>query len=568
MPSFRHGVLALVAVSTATLFGSLPALAQGPVHTPRVHALVGARIVQAPGRVIEDGTVVIRDGVIEAVGPKAKVTIPPDARVWEMDSLTVYPGLIDLGMVVQEGGGGGGRGGGGQGEEAKKAEAGKDALGHDLSVVTPERVLADELELKGKDKEARRGVGILTVRALPGKGALRGESAILNLGDGEPGKNVLRREAGEVFAFSRAPGGWDSNNYPGSTMGVVAVIRQAFYDARWYKDAQAAYAKHPVGMERPEVNNSWAALETVLNGTTPAVFVTGNVLDLMRADKIGREFGLHFDYLGSGEEYKRLPEVKAAGGKLVIPVDFPEAPDVSTPAKAMGVSTETLRAWDEAPANAAKLHQAGVTFALTANGLKDVGSFRKDVAKAVKAGLPEETALAAVTTVPAGMVGMTDRLGSVDTGKIANLVVADGDLFAEKTKIRSVWVDGNHYDVEEVKPPEGNPAGTWEMTAAVPGGESYPFTLTLEGEPGAITAKLTLMGTEIPADATQSGKAVVVSFDGGAIGVEGTIRFSFEFTGDSANGGGSLPDGTAYGLSGTRTSKPAAAAEPGEGGSR
>jgi hypothetical protein len=227
------------------------------------------------------------------------------------------------------------------------------------------------------------------------------------------------------------------------------------------------------------------------------------------------------------------------------------------------VDLKTLRAWDEAPANPARLHEAGLTFALTAQGLKDIGSFGENVGRAIEAGLPRDVALAALTTAPAAMIGMSERLGSVDAGKIANLTVTDGDLFAEDTKVRAVWIDGNRYEVEDVKPPEGDPRGTWEMTGRTAEG-TYPFTLVLTGKAGALEGVLKMAGNEIPVSVGQSGKSVTVRFDSSPIGMPGTLRLSFEATGDSARGSGRMPDGNGFTVSGTRTAKPA---EPEQGGS-
>jgi hypothetical protein len=514
-----------------------------------VHALTQVRIVQGPGRLVERGTVVIRDGIIEAVG--ASVVPPPDARIWEMDSLTVYPGLIDLAVPVSPADGGKGDG----------EKAGVEPLGHELEVVTPERVLADALTLEDSDREARRGQGFTTVRALPRGGTFRGQAALVNLGDGSLNRNLLRRSAGQVIAFTGNKG----YAYPHSTMGVTAVIRQTFYDTRWYDEAHEVYAAHPVGRERPPTNLALAALSTALAERQPLVLVTGDVLDLLRAGELEREFGISFQFVGSGQEYKRIDEMKRVARSLVIPVSFPETPSVADPGSALDVTLEALRAWDEAPANAVRLHEAGVTFAFTAHGLKDVGSFGKNVGRAIEAGLPPDVALAAVTTVPAGMTGLADRLGSLDAGKIANLTVTEGDLFAEDTKVRAVWIDGDRYPVEEIKPPEGDPRGTWEMVATA-AADTYPFTLVLGGEVGSLNAVITLLGREGGADATQSGTSVIVRFDATSFGVPGVIRFSFEVSGDSARGSGQSPDGEGFTLSGTRTAKPAAAG-PEHGGS-
>ena len=238
-------------------------LAQGQVHTPRVHVLTNVQIWQQPGRMIENGSIVIRDGVIEAVG--ANISVPPDARVWDLDSLMVYPGLIDLGMMVSP------PSGRSDDKDDDKDDSKKTGanLAHNLDVITPELMLADVASIKESDRSGRRGQGITTSRILSKKGAIRGRAAIVNLGDGDMAKNLLRRSAGQVFAYSTAKG-----KYPGSIMGVVAAMRQTFLDTHWYEKAHATYASNPVGLERPEVSIAYAALSPAMNGEEPMIFVT------------------------------------------------------------------------------------------------------------------------------------------------------------------------------------------------------------------------------------------------------------------------------------------------------
>jgi amidohydrolase family protein len=554
MRSFQNVLLFLVTVSLAPAGN---AFAQGTVHTPRVHALTGARIVVAPGRVIDKGTIILRDGIIEAVG-KA-VPIPADARIWKVDSLTIYPGLIDLAMPVSPvpaagGGDSGGQGGQGQGPPSRgaQAQAGKDKPGAfaELDVVTPELVLADRFLMKQSDRDARRNQGITTVRVIPEKGVFRGEAAVLDLGDGPLSESLLRREAGQVLSFSTASG----EGYPASVMGAVAVLRQTILDTRWYAEAHAAYNAKPVGLERPATNASFEALLPSLKGQEPIIFVTDDVLDILRAKELEKEFGLQFAYVGSGEEYKRLPDLGRLPLGIVVPVNFPDAPSVDDPGQALTVSTETLRHWQNAPKNLARIQRAQQPFAITAMGLKDVSAFRKNVGKAIAAGLPADQALAAVTTVPASMVGLSDRLGTIEAGKIANLVVTDGTLFSDSTKVRAVWVDGDRYEAEEVKAPKGDPRGTWDMTSNY-GGTQYPFTLVLAGETGSLTGSMKLSGQEIPVQVSQSGASVTVSFPGSVLGMDGTVRFTFTMNGDSASGSGTMSEGS-FTVSGTRSAKP------------
>ncbi|HEY6867087.1 MAG TPA: amidohydrolase family protein, partial [Candidatus Eisenbacteria bacterium] len=198
----------------------------------------------------------------------------------------------------------------------------------------------------------------------------------------------------------------------------------------------------------------------LVQGREPALFVADDMLEVARAGAIAREAGLRAAIVGGGDEYKRVKLIAAAGYPLIVPVNFPEVPDVADADNALEVATEELRHWDQAPGNPAVLVKAGATFALTSNGLKDVKTFRANVAKAIGRGLTPEQALAAVTTTPAKLLGLSDRLGTLAPGKIANLTVTRGDLFAESGRVREVWVDGNRYETAKE---EGPLKGTWSI---------------------------------------------------------------------------------------------------------
>ncbi|NNF07965.1 MAG: amidohydrolase family protein [Candidatus Eisenbacteria bacterium] len=524
------------------LFSLIPTslLAQGPVYTPNVHALTNVRIVTSPGRTIEQGTVVVRDGLIEAVG--ANVAIPDDAQVWELDSLTVYAGLIDPAMEVK----------------LPKADDEDDLanLDHHLSVVKSQTLLATGMPFKASDREARRAVGITTARMLSNQGAFRGEAAIANLGKGDLSYNLIEGEAGQVAAFSTAKGG----GYPGSLMGVVAVMRQTLHDAQWYNQAMTSFEANPRGLKRPEQNAALEALRSVASGQEELLFITDDVLDLLRAHELAAELGLSLSYIGSGEEYKRIDEVKTMASQLVLPVHFPKAPGVSgEEGKDLSVSLEKLRHWDNAPKNPTAVYDAGIEFAFTAHGLKDIGKFREKVSEAIQAGLPHDAALASCTTVPAKMLGLSEQMGRVETGMVANLVVTDGAIFDPDTKVRAVWVDGNRFEVQKIEKPEGDPRGTWDYVALA-GGAEYPGTVILGGELGALTATVVAMDEEIPAEATQSGSTVSVVFSM----MGGQFTLDLNINGDNADGSGSSPFGD-FSLTATRVKKHSDS-KPGNGG--
>ena len=432
------------------------AMAPAQAGTPRVHAIVGARIVVAPGQVIPRGTIVMRDGLIVAVG--AAVAVPPDARVWEGDSLTVYPGLLDAFVLPAETPSAPGPGLAGPPGRPGPAQTGPArGAAHELAAVHPETRMVENLPLPKDQLESLRAAGFTAVQVAPRRGIVRGSSAVIGLGDGMPNANLIRADAAQVLALEPAPTG-----YPGSLMGAIAVIRQALIDARWYREVGNAYRKSPLGKPRPDENVSWAALEPLVQGQQPALFVADDMLKVLRAGVLAREAGVSAAIVGAGDEYKRVKPIVAAGFPLIVPVNFPDPPDVADEGNALEVATEELRAWDQAPGNPAALAKAGASFAFTTNGLKDAKSFRANVAKAMVRGLTADQALAAVTTTPARLLGLSDRLGTLAPGKIANLTVTRGELFSDGGKVREVWVDGARYEIaKEDNPLKGNWSIDW-----------------------------------------------------------------------------------------------------------
>jgi len=435
LPARGRPALAVARSLVAALAVALVTVAPAVAATPRVHAIVGARIVTAPGQVIARGTLVMRDGVIVAVG--ANVPVPADARVWPGDSLTIYPGLIDAFVVPADPAAP--AGGAGRGAPAPAA-APRGAV-HALSVVHAEQRALDALPLPADQVKALRAAGFAVADVVPRQGVVRGTSAVIGLADGAVNRTPLKPDFAQVFSLETSPQG-----YPGSLMGAVAVVRQALRDARWYRDVRALYAKSPNGKEPPITNESWDALEPLAAGRQGALFVAHDMLETLRSAAIAREAGVSALIAGGGDEYKRARAVAASGIALIEPVNYVDAPDVGNPDDALEISIEQLRQWNDAPGNAAALARAGVTFALTANGLKDAGLFRGNVTKAIERGFSEDQALAAVTTVPARLLGLADRVGTLAPGKLANLTVTRGPLFSDKGKVREVWVEGERYE--------------------------------------------------------------------------------------------------------------------------
>lgn len=503
---------------------------------PQVHALVGVRIVAAPGQVMESGTIVVRDGIIEGVG---EIEPPADAKIWDRENLTVYAGLIEPYLEVAW-----------PATDDEDDEA-KAQGGHENTRVTPER----DMTLYAHDANAfrkLRSAGFTTAVVAPGGNLFRGRSVLMSLGEGSVHENLMARHVAQNVSVES--GGGTPRGYPSSLMGAVALTRQIFFDAQWYTAAQAAYEKNP-RQARPAFNSSLEALGGAVAGDELVVFTTDDVLETLRVSGIIREMGLKAWLVGNGEEYKRIDAVAATNLPHLLPVAFPEAPDVGDEDQGT-VSLEALRHWDRAPGNPAALHAQGIPFAFTTDQLDNPNQIHGRLATAIERGLDADVALAAVTTVPAEMLGVADRMGTIEAGKIANLTVIEGEnLFDEKVKIREVWIDGHRVELKETKPPEVDPAGRWDMVVNA-GDQKIPLTLVLTGDMNNVEGHFEAQGVQIPFTSIEvSGKKVEFVFSGAPMGMPGDLSFTLSIKGDSASGPGMSPFGP-FTIKGTRTSKP------------
>src|SRR3954453_12400213 len=458
-------------------------------NDPRVHALTNARIFTAPGKTIEKGTVLLRDGLIVEVGPAVKV--PAEARVWDLAGKTIYPGFIDSYSRLD------------LPETLKPEPPRSDTDPDDPNAkpkevpresakgtrswnprVTPERRAADYLNLDKKGTKSLRDLGFTSALLVPGRGVFHGTSALINLQDADVDTMVVSPVVAQHIAFDFDRDGRDGDRgYPNSLMGSIALIRQSFLDASWYQAAQDAYRKNPATTERPETNASLAALAEQMQ-RNPAVFETEDELDLLRALRIADEFKLKPILFGNGYEYRVRKSLAEKKPGIILPLDFPKPREIERPENALEVELDELQHWDAAPSNPARLAEAGIPFAFTTQKLeKPEKDFWSRLRLAVRRGLSKEAALAALTTTPAEMFGVTDRLGSIAPGRMANLVVANGDLFGDDAHVLTTWVDGHYYDTDQAR--DRDLRGTWEL---IVDGKTVP--LTIEGKLEKLDAKL------------------------------------------------------------------------------
>jgi len=499
-------LLSILSILTAQV-GPAKALHRNP---PRAWALTNATIYAAPGKTIEDGTVVMRDGIITAVG--AKVKIPKQATIIDMDGKHIYAGFIESWLDVKT---------------VKKDTSLQANWNSNMRAYLKG---ADLFHPKEKSLKELHGLGFTTAHVTPKGGIFQGSSGLVQLGQIP---KVLSNNVAQVVEY--AAGGWGAKEYPTSLLGAIAFIRQGFLDADWYSKSQGILAKYPDGNEPIQADRSLEELSIAKRNKQPFVFRTGNELYIDRSSNIADEFELDLWIMGNGYEYRRIEEMPASF--MIIPLNFPAKPEVADPQNALQYSTEQLKHWDMAPDNAAKLADAGFQFALTSAELKDRKDFRKNLSRAVNRGLNESAALAALTTNPAKEFGQAKRLGKVAPGFIANLVVTDGNYFDKKSKVQSVWIDGNEYEV--APDPLVDAVGDWTLREG-----SNSWTLSVKADGGSLNVdekKLKLANYKLDQD------RISFSVNADTILQKDVTRFKGTITGGKATGDVFYPDGSSSG---------------------
>ncbi|HSH94197.1 MAG TPA: amidohydrolase family protein, partial [Roseimicrobium sp.] len=414
-----------------------------------IHALTKARLIIKPGQVIESGTVVIRDGRIEAAG--AGVVIPADARVWDLTGQTVYPGFVDPYFSLNATN---------PPVSTSRSEPigamsgaqffgvpGSSGPGNTISPrIAPEQRASQKPGPSSKTAEELRELGFTAINVVPSSGILRGTSALMSLGEGEPGMATLKPDVFQHVAFELPTS--ENQGYPESLMGVIAAVRQTFFDAQHYKLDLADYAKRPTARNRPAYSPALESLQPSLDGKQKVVFEPGSVLMQDRAMRMAKELGVQPVLVASGQEWRRPDMLPALDATFIVPLNFPALPKLPTDEDWNAISLDQLRNWDWAPENVAVLKRAKKEVALTLYGLGEKKSFRKQLQLALDRGLTEDEALAALTTIPARLCGVENVIGTVEAGKLANLLIVEGSYFDPKSKVQSVWIDGRHFPIE------------------------------------------------------------------------------------------------------------------------
>lgn len=424
-------------------------------NAPTTHAFLHANIVRAPGDVVIDGSLVIRDGNVENVGKN--IAIPAGATLHDVRGAWIFPGFIDVYSTF--------------GIEKPKREPDPPGTSPQYGskskgpwgwndAVKPQVAAAELVSMDKKAAAELRGLGFTTLHVVPNDGIFRGTSTLINLGEEGLQREMVQAELGTCLSFEK---GASTQSYPSSLMGSIALIRQTMLDVAWYARLASERQQRP-NMPQVETNQSLEALSHQLAARLPMFFECGDWQGLARAQKIAAEFGLEPVYKADGGLYQRLDLPHLKGSPLIIPLNFPDAYDVKDPADAREVPLRRLLHWEAAPTNPAALEQAGARFALTATDLKKPTDFWPMLQKALRHGLSAQAALAALTTTPAAMLRMEKRLGTLDPGKMANFFIADEDVFArERVTVHETWVMGRRYGIQDI--PDWDPRGQYEVRA-------------------------------------------------------------------------------------------------------
>lgn len=518
IPSTRDILLVVPTAMAVLLRTTTPTVAQ-ETATPNgiadnrsgAYAFTNALIYEGRGNYRSDATLLIKEGRIEAI-QSGQETLPAGFFEIDLEGRSIYPGLIDAysSYGIPE-------------LESVDTNGAAENLTPDARALNANDAIRSNFratEAFSIDTELRnrfRNLGFSTVLSLRPDGIARGNSALITLGDHGANESIIVPDVATHFSLDK---GSSVQTVPVSLMGAVALLRQTHLDAEWYT------AQDP----RPFTDPTLEAFSA--NRSLPQIFEVENWQLALTADRVGDEFNTQFLLKTSGDSYQRADLIAETGASLIVPLDFPEAPDVSDPISADAVSFEALKHWELAPFNTRLLAEAGIEFALTSSDAS--ADFWTELRTAVANGLPEDVAMAALTTIPAQLLGVSDSVGQLATGQLANFLITDGELFAEDTLILENWIQGQRFVINSGFDER---EGLYSLTV-----DDQDFTLELRFEGNDPSA-------EINPEAEDNRRADI-DLNADTI----SLRFRFDATGDQVRltgwpteagwrGNGRTPDG-------------------------
>ncbi|MBT1704966.1 amidohydrolase family protein [Chryseosolibacter indicus] len=532
----------------------------------RTYAITNATIFQAPGRKIDRGTIVLKDGLITSVGKN--VSIPPDAIVIKGDSLHIYAGFIDglshAGVTKPK--------------DESNRERPKDPgnPSPEIAGITPYQDVRTSLNPTDKSVEDLRAAGFTVTQVIPYGGMLPGTGAIISLTGKTADEMILAGKS--VFYSELAPA---QRVYPSTVIGVMAKWREMYRQATLAKNYETLYASNKAGLNRPASDRSLEAFYPVIDKKLPVLFEADKYLDIQRVLALQADFGFSVIVGDVKEGWDAIDKLKAAGAKVFLSLELPEEKkdkkdDKNPPKKEEPKKDDSAKADPEKEAlekrkaesikqyigQAATFKKAGIPFGFSTLTVK-TSDIQSNLRKMIASGLTEDDALAALTTSPAQLLGLSDRLGSVDQGKIANLVISDKPYFNEKAKVRYVFVDGLMYKYDPKEQPKTdvpagiNITGTWTVTtqtAAQKQEEKVTFTKEGNTYSGSITGAgmsqaVALEGIEL------TGNKLKYSYTTQAEGQSLKVNVEATIAGNTFKGTSSAGSSTSFSIEGKKDPK-------------
>ncbi len=465
---------------------------------PGLIAFTNANIVVNADKTIDNGVMLVNRQKIESVGTATK--IPKGYLIVDLKGKFIYPTLIDAFSTY------------GLPEVPRVENAGRQQVFLSKKkgpynwneAIRPEVKARSMFSMNEKKAEDLRKMGFGTVQSVIRDGIARGTSLISTLNSSSDNEVVLNGESAAHYSFDK---GTASTDYPQSLMGAIALLRQTYYDAAWYKNQKSEY-----NISLEEFNK----LQSL-----PQIFEVADVYDVLRADKIGDEFGKQYIFKTGGNDFLRIKEVKATNGSFIIPLNFPKAFDVEDAADTRNVTLTQMKLWELAPGNPAAMEKAGITFAITASDLEKTADFWTNLRLAIDNGLSEKQALRSLTEIPAQMLGLTERMGTLEKGKLANFMITSGNLFQKDNIIYENYTQGERLVVSkmDVTDLRGN------YTMAMEG--SSPSVLKIGGKPGSYDVSLERKGTDsLKAKVTMVRNGDLVNFYYNTTKPAGSIRLN------------------------------------------
>ena len=484
-----------------------------------LYAFTNATIFTDANTTLEGATLIIRGSVIESVGKG--ISIPMGVTIVDLKGKRIYPSFVEsysnYGQPEPVRPAGGGFRGDPQPDSKKKGAYNWN------QAVNPE-VDADKVFIVNNGlAEDLRKVGFGSAITHTQDGIVRGTSALVALMDGKEQDALLKSRVSSNYSFSK---GTSTQDYPNSLMGSVALLRQTFYDADWYKKAKG----------KTEFNISLDAFNS--NQGMPQVFEVSDKLGVLRAYKLGKEFNTQYVIKGMGDEYQRLDEVKAAGVNLILPINYPITPDVEDPFDEKIVSLSDMKHWEMAPANAGILAKAGINFALTTSNLKSKSDFMTNLRKAIENGLDEKTALAALTSTPASMMKVDNLVGSLKTGMLANFLITSDNIFKDGNIIYENWIKGKRYVLSDMKVKDVR--GNYDLTI----NDNAKLKLNVTGKPDKPEYQIVVTDSiKVTPKVTRTGDMLTILYKLDAKKDKGDARVSAYYDGKNIIGQGVAVDG-------------------------